>query len=302
LFNGVQKIMVNNTVLTIGLCAKDSEKTISLALESLSNQDYPHELMEIIFVDDGSRDCTLDLFKAFAKGTDIRTQIFSGPWRGLGVVRNTVLNNARGEFVLWVDSDEILTPSFVRKQVDLITRNPRVGIVVGQLGFLPDENPVLVLDLIPYVLISLKRDWKYPSKVPGTGCTLFRLVAAKQLGGFNEKITGTGEDIELIGRMMHAGWEVMQGRAVFFESHGKMVTLKQLWNKYLNDGFHGRRLYATNKYFSFLRINPLASFLVGILYFPLAWKVTERKVVVLLPFHFLFKMTAWFFGFCKTKK
>ena len=112
-------------VLTIGLCAKNSEKTISYAIYSIFRQDFPHDLMEVIFVDDGSTDSTLKMMKDAATKTDISVRIFSGPWRGLGKARNTVIFNAQGDYVLWVDSDEIITEQYARKQIDIIKKNPK---------------------------------------------------------------------------------------------------------------------------------------------------------------------------------
>ena len=44
--------------VTIGVCARNCETTIGEAVESIIMQDYPHELIEVIFVDDGSTDGT----------------------------------------------------------------------------------------------------------------------------------------------------------------------------------------------------------------------------------------------------
>ena len=288
-------------ILTIGLCAKNSERTISLAIDSIFRQDFPHDLMEIIFVNDGSTDNTLKLMQDAAKKTDVKTRVFSGPWQGLGKARNTVIFNAQGEYVLWVDSDEILTEHYVRKQLDIIRKNPKFGIAIGQLGILPGQSAVLVLELFPYILACSNNGWRYPHKMPGTGAAIYRLSAAKKIGGFNEEIKGTGEDIEFAIRMMQAGWLIAQGNSVFYETHGEMITLRQLWNMYVNNGYHGRRLYEKIKFVSFYKINPFSSFVAGSLYSIDALRLTNRKIALLLPFHFCFKMTAWFYGFSKCK-
>jgi glycosyltransferase involved in cell wall biosynthesis len=285
--------------VTIGICARNSEKTIGRAIESVVQQDFDHQSMEIVFVDDGSEDNTLEIMKSYVSKIDVTTRIFSGEWRGLGKARNTVINNAQGDYVIWLDSDEIIEKDFVRRQVDLMARNPRAGIATGRLGILAEESVVLVLDLIPNILAHCKHEWKNPSKLPGTGGATYRVSAAKQVGGFDEDIKGTGEDIEMASRMVLAGWQIVQGNPFFYESHGKMATLKTLWIKYFNDGIHGRRLYEKTRILSLYRINPLASFVAGVSYAVDASILMRRKVVLLLPFHYAFKMTAWFYGFTR---
>lgn len=290
-------------LLTIGLCARNSEKTINLAIDSIFRQDLSHDLIEIIFVDDGSTDNTLALMNETIRRTNIKIRVFSGPWQGISKARNTVLSNAQGKYVLWVDSDVILTDNYARNQVKLIDSNPKLGIVIGQIGILPGQNSVLVLELIPYLLLYLKNSWQYPFKMPGTCAAIHRLSAAKDVGGFNDEIVGTGEDIEFASRLVRAGWLIKPGSSVFFETHKNMITLQQLWNKYVNNGYHARKMYEKYKFFSFYRINPLSSLVTGLFYSVEALVLLRKKTALLLPFHFSFKMTAWFYGFSiKTEK
>ena len=199
--------------------------------------------MEIVFVDDGSEDATLEIMQSYSSKMDISSRIFSGKWRGLGKARNTVINNARGEYIIWLDSDEVLENSFVRKQVEFMDRNPKAGIITAQLGWKSQGNILLLLDLLPHVLEYSRQAWTAASKLPGTGAATYRLSAAKQVGGFDEKIEGAGEDIELAARIRKAGWLILRGNAVFYESHGQSFTWRNLWRRYVNQGVHCRRLH-----------------------------------------------------------
>ena len=64
--------------VSIGLCAKNAESTIGFAIDSVIQQDFNHELMEIVFVDDGSDDATLRIMKKASSKIDIQVKIFSG--------------------------------------------------------------------------------------------------------------------------------------------------------------------------------------------------------------------------------
>ena len=62
--------------VTLGICARNAEKSIALALKSVIRQDFPHELMEIVFVDDGSEDNTLKIVEfCESKGVEIAGKI-----------------------------------------------------------------------------------------------------------------------------------------------------------------------------------------------------------------------------------
>jgi len=286
--------------VTIGICAKNSQSTLPYTLDSVIRQDYPHELMEIVFVDDGSDDRTLEIFENSISKVDISSKRFKGQWRGLGCARNTVVENASGSYIIWVDADEILESDFVKKQVNLMEQNPNAGVASANWGIRPNENLVLTLELIPGVVEYSTQDWTLPSKLPGTGGAIYRVNAARQAGGFDESLTGGCEDIDLASRIRKAGWLILRGKATFYELNSQLSTWRVLWKRYVNRGIHSRRLYRKAEgFFSLYRMNPFASLISGVLYSIIGYRKTKLKVAFLLPVHFAFKMTAWFYGFSK---
>ena len=286
--------------VTIGICARNSETTICTTIESVVKQKFPHDLMEIIFVDDGSSDSTLKIMQAYASRIDIPTTVLAGKWQGLGKSRNKIINNAQGDCVIWLDSDETIEENFVQKQWNLMKKFPKAGIVTAKMELHQEENLILLLDLIPQVVESSRQDWKGRSNLPGTGAATYRVEAAIKSGGFDECLEIAGEDIEIAKRIRQAGWLVLRGDGIFYESHGHLANWRDLWKRYFNQGRHLRRLYnRSNYFFSLYRMNPVASFIVAFSYTVLGYQKTKLKVVFLLPFHFTFKMFAWFLGFNK---
>jgi len=286
--------------VTIGICAKNAEKTISAAIESAISQDYPHHLLELILVDDGSEDKTLKLMQQYASNTDIAVRIFSSTWKGIGKARNTVVNNAKGEYIVWLDSDQTIEKEFVKKQVSLMEKNPQAGIAIAQLELREKRNTVLLLELLPAVVEHSCQDWTKPSKLPGTCGATYRVMPVKAVGGFDEKIRGLGEDIDMARRIRQAGWTIITGKAMFYEMHRSISTWGDLWRRYVNRGFHSRYLYEKNpRFFSLYRMNPISSFFIAVMYAIRGYRKTKLKIALLLPFHFSFKMFAWFYGFSK---
>lgn len=284
--------------VTIGICGRNCESIVGFAIESVALQDFPHELMEILFVDDGSEDNTVKVAEGYLSKTDIRWKIFSDRWRGLGRARNIVINNASGNFIIWVDSDELLSHDFVRRQIRTIEQNPDVGIVTGRLSILDGESFLRALDLMPLVIDYSRQEWRN-EKLPGTGGTTYRVVAARQVTGFDEDLQGLGEDIDIAIRIRNAGWRIVRSEGVFYERHAQLSSWVTLVNMYIRQGFQSRKLYRKKgRFFSFSRMNPVSSTVAGVIYAVRGYQVTRRKIVVFLPFQFSLKMLAWFYGFC----
>lgn len=289
--------------VTIGICARNSQQILRSAIESAVRQDFPHELMEIVFVDDGSEDRTLNVMKEYASKIDIPCRIYFGEWKGLGKARNTVINNARGEYIVWLDADETLEEDFVRTQLYLIESNPKAAIVTARVWISPGKNAILTLDLLPSVVEYSTQNWRKPFKSPGTGGATYRLSAAKQVGGFDDRIRGSGEDIDIALRIKQAGWLIISGSAKFYELHGGLSTWKDLWKRYQNQGAQARQSFSEwRAHYSLYKINPLASAIAGLRYSALGYAMTKLKVSLVLPVHFTFKMIAWFYGFSKASK
>ena len=283
--------------VTIGVCVRNCETSVKESIGSILNQDFPHELMEVIFVDDGSDDGTLRVILDSVSRMDMRVKIFSGKWRGLGPARNIVVDNARGDYIVWVDGDMVLPKDHVRRQVEFMEQNPKVGIAKAKYGMLARENIVAALENIPF-MVDDSRDGTVNPKLPGTGGSIYRVEAVKEVNGFDSRMKGVGEDQDAAYRVKEAGWSLCKGPAVFFERREQ--TWKGLWDRYFWYGYGDYHLYRKNRsIFSLHKMVPPAGFFAGLLYSLIAYRLTRRKVVFLLPFHYAFKMVAWCLGFAK---
>ena len=117
----------------------------------------------------------------------------------------------------------------------------------------------------------------------------------------NTLAVGTvGEDQDAAYRVKVAGWLIERGPAVFYERRPQ--TWKDLWHKYFWYGYGNYELYLKNRnIFVLHKMIPIAGFVAGALYILDAYRLTCRKSVFWLPLHYAFKMTAWCFGFAKSK-
>lgn len=286
-------------LVTVGLCIRNCQDTIVETLDSILAQDFPPALLEAILVDDGSEDSTLSIVQECVSKMDFDSRVFSSRWMGLGLARQIVVDNAQGKYVVWVDGDMTLSKGFIRKQVDFMEKNPSVGIAKGKCGFSPNESLVGFLENVPFVVFHNQQEGRILKKLLGTGGAIYRIESIKDAGGFDLRIKGAAEDVDLEHRIRNAGWTVCVSRAIFYEKRPR--TWKNLWSKYIWYGYGMH--YALHKAREIERLyemSPPAALLEGFFCSVSAYKLIPRKTVFLLPLHFLFKMTAWSLGYIQS--
>ncbi len=98
-------------------------------LDSVLSQTYTN--WECIIVNDGSTDATEQVAKTYCK-RDPRFKYIYQRNRGLSSARNTGLINARGKFIQFLDSDDLISPDKLFHQVDTLIKNEEVDIVYGE--------------------------------------------------------------------------------------------------------------------------------------------------------------------------
>lgn len=91
------------------------EEHLPRCLDSLVGQSLPQ--IEIICVDDGSPDCSIDILRQY-EAQDPRVKVLSQENRGPGGARNRGFDEARGEYVLFVDADDWLDETFCERLYD----------------------------------------------------------------------------------------------------------------------------------------------------------------------------------------
>jgi biofilm PGA synthesis N-glycosyltransferase PgaC len=282
----------NNAVVTIALCVKDVGSTIKEAISSVISQDYPHKAMELIIVDGYSKDNTMQILEEALLAGDLASRVFHEA-KGLGHARELAVKNADGSYIVWVDGDLVLSKNYVRKLVEFMDQNPKVGMTSGRFCLSHPTGVVAALENIDWVVGDYQKR-NYSSQDPHRICcagSICRVKALRQAGGFDERIKGAGEDMDLGYRMEKHGWSLHYGIDAQLQ-HKSKDTWKSVWDENFWYGYGGH--YVLHKHRADL---PVASPIEAIRRFVIAYRITRRKIVFLLPFSYLFGKTAWFLGF-----
>jgi alpha-1,6-rhamnosyltransferase len=286
--------MGKKAIVTIGICSRNAESTIREAIASVLAQDFEKEHMEIIFVDD-SEDKTLSIIRDYTSKMEIECRLFKGSRRGISKARNTVVNNARGDYIIWVDADMILPKNHVRKQVEFMELHPKVGMAGARFCGLPEKDLLVDLQNLEWIAINYIIEIKGRLNTPCAVCggSISRTEAIRQIGGFDEQIKGAGEDEEIELRIIQAGWSIHKGTEAFYFERRKK-TWKAIWKQFFWYGYGAHLLFHQNK-----RKVKLSQVLAPLSLSFIAYRLTGRKLAFILPLQYYFKRIAWYFGFLK---
>jgi glycosyltransferase involved in cell wall biosynthesis len=282
--------------VTIGICVKNGEATIGKCIDSVLDQDYPHQLMEIVVVDGQSKDRTISILREKLEKTDICEKILSDNGQGLGAARNLVCMESRSKYVLWIDGDITIPREHVKEQIAFMEKNPRIGAAKASYGFSYTGNVVADIENLRTLKPLLVGRGTKSSNLAGTGAAIFRLEALEQAGYFDERIKGAGEDIDMAVRISLHGWNLSTSPAKFYETFRE--TWRALWREYYWWGY-GMHYVASkhNGVVVFWAYFPPILFLKGVFQALAAFKLTRKIRLLIYPFHAFYKTTAWISGF-----
>ena len=115
------------------------EKYLEKCLNSVINQTYRN--LEIILLDDGSCDKSLEICKGF-ESKDKRVKVFSHSNRGVSYTRNRGIGISAGEYLMFVDGDDYLKPLWVENYVKAAEKS-NADVVIGGLTFLLETEEMI---------------------------------------------------------------------------------------------------------------------------------------------------------------
>jgi len=151
---------VSKGLVSIIICVYNGEKYIESSIKSALIQTYPN--IEIIVVDDGSTDMTGKIVKRYPELKYIYQEN-----KGVSEARNTGLEYSKGEYIAWLDADDLYLPDKVKEQVDFLQQHKDIDCVY---------NDVLLIDAYVKKVKELKSDYGDLSPNDFLAQLLFRQV------------------------------------------------------------------------------------------------------------------------------
>lgn len=274
--------------VTIGLCTRAIDADLDDTFTSIANQEYPRNNIEIIVVTSRQRDAEEPVKVETLLSKGLHTRVFWDQGKGLATARQIVVDEASNPYIVWVDSDVILPTSFLQKQVAFIEANPSVGVAIGEFQHKEVRGKITVN--------ALSLFWSMQRTV-SLGATICRTRAFRESGGFDRRIVGASEDMDIAFRIAMNGWKI----AVNEEAkpfHRQRETMKGLLRRGIWYGRGGH--FMSHKYEGIVSIPyrlPPVYFASGLRISSRVHRVSGDSKSFLIPIVTTLFSTGWALGF-----
>lgn len=198
--------------------AHNVERFVTEALDSVAEQGYP--LLEVIVVDDGSTDATATVARSHVLKPQIVSQAQSGP----GAARNRGIERASGDFVAFLDADDLWPAGKLARQVGVLGDEPDLEVVLGRIQYEALEGAV-----IPDLRYD-DPDAKTLSNVH-LGSGLYRRRTFDRVGTFDESLRFSEDhDWFLRARELGVAITVLPDVTLIYRIHSTNMTLGRTIN------------------------------------------------------------------------
>jgi glycosyltransferase involved in cell wall biosynthesis len=175
-------------LISVIIPAFNASKTIQETIESVLNQTFTD--FELIVINDGSQDATLEVVDRIR---DHRLKVFSYPNAGVSATRNRGLAKATGEFISFLDADDLWTPDKLEAQLKALQANPQADVAYSWTDYIDEFGQFLY----PGSHITVNGD-VYAKLLLGNflengSNALIRRKALIEICGFDESLFGPEE-------------------------------------------------------------------------------------------------------------
>lgn len=159
----------------------NSELYIEETVSSVLDQDLRD--FEIVLVDDGSRDATVDVVRALIQRLPARTiRLIEQANRGQAGARNTAIDAARGRYILPLDSDDLIADGMLAHCADRLDADPGLDLVYGDREDFGDVSGVHASGRFELDRLKYFNQLAY--------CGMYRRALWQRVGGYQINVSG----------------------------------------------------------------------------------------------------------------
>lgn len=169
---------------------------IERTIKSVLNQTYND--WELLVIDDGSTDNSVEIVSRLKKD-DCRIRLIKQPNAGACRARNNGIEQAKGEYIKFLDADDILVPKALSEQIQQIANLKPNQIPFGDYGFIDENDNIISEHQFKESMDLLKTDqvafFFYEWQVL-ISCPLHRTRFLREINGFDERLK-RGQETDL---------------------------------------------------------------------------------------------------------
>jgi glycosyltransferase involved in cell wall biosynthesis len=191
---------VSAPLVSVMMPAFNHERFVARAVESVWNQ--THSNIELLVIDDGSTDRTLEVLRMLAKESPVPMRIETQSNQGIAATLNRLIDQARGEWLTLLSSDDYYAPEFIERNLAEVERLGRDDIVLHSNAFLVEANDRVTGIFSEIATTRPLQGQAFDLVVSGGGhmipCTMFvRRALLVEAGGFDPTMVAEDADLQL---------------------------------------------------------------------------------------------------------
>ena len=173
----------------------NGEKTIQTTIDSVLNQTFQD--FELIVINDGSTDSTLEILSTIS---DPRLQVFSYPNSGAPKSRNRGFDQSSGEYIAFLDADDLWTPDKLEAQLKALQNNPEAAVAYSWTDHIDESGQFLYSGRHLTINGNVYPELLVQNFLENGSNPLIRRQAFAEIQGFDESLLG-GQDRDLYLRL-----------------------------------------------------------------------------------------------------
>jgi glycosyltransferase involved in cell wall biosynthesis len=222
-------------LVSVIIPVRNDARRLAVCLKSLAKQDYPAGQVEIIVIDNGSQDDSVQVAEAAG------AQVLVHPDLRVGALRNRGVEIARGELLALVDSDHEVPLGWIRAGAEELMADADLHMIGAP--YLPPPQGTWVQRF--WALHRLRNAARGEAVWLASGNLVIRKRDFDRIGGFDESLVAA-EDVDLCVRLRASHGRIVSDMRVANIHHGEPRTLRQFFRKELWRGSSGIRAFVAH--------------------------------------------------------
>lgn len=217
-------MLTNKPLVSVIMTVRNARPFLREAIESILKQTYSH--LELIIVDDGSTDGSIEIIRNLASGDKRIKSVFLDKNYGPSYASNVGIKMSKGVYIARMDADDIAYPARIEKQVNFFERNPNVILLGGQCQLINENGQIIGRKKFPLKHKEIYNSLFRMNPIQHPSCMINTHLIHRNIIVYHNHFV-LAHDLELIfdltryGKLANLG-----GNILYYRQHPDSLSLK----------------------------------------------------------------------------